>query len=345
MGFYYGDYDNYAKELSERYQILNGRTANKEETFINSKGFLEGKELAKNVSFTPYIFNGCSADCKFCSEKLERKNGKKNDFALCEEYFEKLSEILNMLQDNEIFLSISGMEPLESIEFLNKVLKEFQKFEKNGGKICEKVVYSNLSAGTDNLEEIIQLIKTHNIARIETSRHHYNDAKNNNIMRFKNKRIIFNKTYEKIIRDLQKEVLIKLVCVLQNTGINNYPEVKKYLGWASGIGIKNVVFRELSIFDESIIKNENSDYIKDNRVPLINILKMINEDEFKLKEIHKGYYYFSFKYLYKEDTEVTFEVSDYEEMIRHHNGDKIKKLIYYPNGNLCCDWNMENKIY
>ncbi|PRR84485.1 radical SAM protein [Clostridium vincentii] len=342
MQYYYENYKEYANKLREKYKKVDYKSNIKQE-FIEIKEFQ--KELAKKISFTPYIYNNCSANCRFCSEKLERTSGQAKDFKLSEKYFKKLRLILSKLKENRIFLSVSGIEPLESLDFLKEVLQVFKNWEEDGGRIEEKVIYSNLSAGTYNLGKIIDIIKDYNISRIETSRHHYNEDVNNNIVRFKNKDIQLNRNYENIVRTLKNYVDIKLVCVLQNTGVNSYEEVKNYLKWARNNGINKVVFRELSLFNESISGNESSNYIRKNRVPLIEVLKDIEDKAFTLTEILRGYYYFSFKYEYKKDMEVTFEVSDYEEMIKQHNKDEIQKLIYYPNGDLCCDWSMKNKIF
>lgn len=342
MEYNYEKYALYAEELKKENDKLNYITYGEKELIYIGK---IKKHLNKRISFTPYIYNACSANCRFCSEKLNRDKDEMKNFNLSDIYFEKLKVILNMLKDNEIFLSISGMEPLESLEFLEDALKVFKDFEDEGIKIISKVIYSNLSAGTYNLEKVLEIIKKYKITSVETSRHHYDENVNNKIVNFKNELIKQNKNYESIVQKLNKIINLKLVCVLQKTGVNSYKEVENYINWAKTLGIKSIVFRELSIFNDSIAENEVSKYIKDNRVQLINILKEINSDNFKIKEIYKGYYYFSFRYLYKGDIEVTFEASDYEEMIRKHNKDEIQKLIYYPNGDLCCDWNMRNKIF
>lgn len=343
MALCYKDYYEYSIKLINKYNVSFLENRNE---FMLHNDFIKEKKIAEKFSFTPYIYNECSANCRFCSEKLERKrNVRSNTFEVCENYFSKLEFILSKFKNHKLFLSISGIEPLESLGFLKRVLCSVQKFEEQGGQVYEKVIYSNLSAGTYNLEEIVKLINDYNISRIETSRHHYNEEKNNNIVRFKNKDILLNKNYEYVVGALRKIISIKLVCVLQKNGIDSFEEVENYLKWANKIGIKNVIFRELSIFKDSIMDNESSNYIRENRVSLMDILDNIDENKFKLKEIYKGYYYFSFRYVYNGKTEVTFEVSDYEEMIKCHRGNEIHKLIYYPNGNLCCDWNMENKVF
>lgn len=343
MKFTLDAYIQFAQELSQA-NAVKIVAANNTEGIIQKK-FLGEKKIKQKISFTPYVYNRCSAQCKFCSEAIVRNNSSKNEFAVASNYSQKLDEILSNLKDVQIFLSLSGMEPLESLDFLEQVLVSFDKYVANGGKIDTKVIYSNLSAMVDRSRDIIDLVKKYNIDRIETSRHHYNEDKNQEIMSFRaNQDIRFNKYYEEAVSKLLQQIAVKMVCVVQQTGVNSISEVEKYIEWCSKIGVKDVVFRELSIInDEQFRKNNTSSYIEKNRVEIYSLLKDL-PSSFKLKEIVKGYYYLSFIYTYNDVISVNFEVSDYTEMIKNHTSDIISKLIYYPNADLCMDWNMQQKI-
>lgn len=137
--------------------------------------------------------------------------------------------------------------------------------------------------------------------------------------------------------------------IIQNTeticgsGISKAEDVYRYISWAEEMGINEIVFRELSVFDNCVKSDSTENYIRSNRTEIFDFLEVFNKS-FELKSIYKGYYYFSFKYKYGEST-VIFEMSDYEEMIRKHKSNEINKLIYYPNKDLCLDWNMQNKIF
>lgn len=109
------------------------------------------------------------------------------------------------------------------------------------------------------------------------------------------------------------------------------------------MGVNEIVFRELSIFDNCVKSDCTSNYICSNRVEIFDLLETLDK-AFTLKSIYKGYYYFSFVYEYSGNT-IIFEMSDYEEMIKKHKSGEINKLIYYPNKDLCLDWNMQNKIF
>ena len=313
---------------------------------VLSKNNFLGKKIKQQISFTPYIYNPCSARCLFCSEKITRLNQTSHpNHTLSSDYFEKLNKILNNLKDTSLFLSISGMEPLESLEHLDNVLDCFDTHAENGGKIAEKVIYSNLSALAWQPQKVIDLIQRHNINRIETSRHHYNEDKNQEIAKFRDGYDIKqNSHYVKAINLLNNYLNVKLACVLQKNGINSVTEAENYINWAGNAGITNITFREFSMLGEHFNKNAVTDYINNNRVDILSIIQSLS-DNFKLLEITEGYYFISFKFLYKNKATVYFEASDYKEMIKQHNSDIIHKLIYYPNAHLCMDWNMQQRIY
>lgn len=340
----YWEYLDYASELSSWNGIP--LTIASHSSLLPGKDFLNGKQVRGQLSFTPYIYNECSARCRFCSERLNRpRKSCTTDMIHAEDYTVKLEHILRVLSDNRLFLSISGMEPLESPEFLEQVLKTFSRFEGMGGQITEKVIYTNLSAAAREPGTVAQLLQKYHISRIETSRHHYDDEVNNRIMRFRSDQpVAGNDYYRSAVEGISNLLPVKLACVLQKEGIGSVTDVERYIDWAAAMGVRDITFRELSILGEHFNGGATYKYIRNNRQSIFLLMEELPA-AFCLTEIVKGYYYFSFRYLYNNHVSVSFEVSDYEEMIRHHNSDVINKLIYYPNGDLCMDWNMQNKIY
>lgn len=260
-------------------------------------------------------------------------------------YKDKLSLILENLYNNRIFLSLSGKEPSESPKFLEDILKVFAAEENNGLNVVQKVMYSNLSGFVEHYDKLAKIIADYGLSRIETSRHHFDEKINQNIMNFrgKHKSVMSNNVYFDIIKSLKSVVPIRLVCVLQKGGISQTEDIYRYISWAEKTGINETVFRELSVFDKSVKPDCTKNYIRRNRTEIFDLLEIFNK-AFTLKSIYKGYYYFSFKYEYNGNN-VIFEMSDYEEMIKKRRSDEINKLIYYPNKDLCLDWNMQNKIF
>ena len=150
---------------------------------------VEKRDTANIISFTPYIYNECSANCRFCSERLSRNGKAMICRNICGDYRERLKNVLDILSDRDVFLSLSGKEPTESPEILSR----------------------------------------------------------------------------------------------------------------------------------------------------------LDEREFILKSIVQGYYYYSFEYKYR-GMKVCFEMSDYEEMEKRISENHLQKLILYPDGKLCMNWNMMNEV-
>lgn len=325
---YYRDYLKYAKENAEARKI----------EIINSN------DSDNQLSFTPYIYNNCSASCKFCSEKLVRNGKVMVCNNICDAYVDKLIQAFRYVKNRKIFLSLSGKEPSESVDQLEKISIAVSKMEACGSKFTERVMYTNLSGFTKSWDQLIKVINDLKVSRIECSRHHYDETVNQNIVQFKYRELIkSNKVFIDVVHKLKNIVPVKMVCVFQKAGVCNAIEVVKYLDFARKAGVKEVVFRELAVFADAVDNGTTKDYIIENRVELMEILSELPDNEFHLNSIVEGYYYFSFSYSYK-DMNVNFEMSDYEEMIKKHNSDDIYKLIFYPNGALCRDWNMEGKI-
>jgi hypothetical protein len=224
------------------------------------------------------------------------------------------------------------------------VLNVFSEYEDSGGLIGERVVYSNLSAVARNPGRIADFLKGFKITRVESSRHHYDERVNQSIMLFKGQQPVErNADYETAIRALSPDLAPRLACVLQKTGTRTAVDVLAYIKWAATLGVRGVTFRELSILGGHTGKCATHDYISRNRVSIASVMETLSAS-FRLRGITRGYYYFSFHFQHDSMEDLRFEVADYEEMIRHHTSDTICKLVYYPTGDLCMDWNMAGKI-
>lgn len=325
---HYEDYQKYAKVLAHEKQTV-----------------IVYRDIGDQISFTPYIYNNCSASCAFCSEKLVRNGKRMICEEICADYEERLSKVFERLKTEKVFLSLSGKEPSESPDLLETILHCAGKFEAAGGCITEKVLYSNLSGFCKQKDRLVQMLCNAKTDRIECSRHHYDEAVNQRIVHFReNEAIQYNETFLKVVKALMPLFSVKMVCVLQKQGISCVEEIIRYLEFARGAGVSEVVFRELAMFDASVDSGAAADYIVSNRVELMDILKKLDDAQFADLKIVQGYYYYSFQYNYM-GLRVSFEMSDYEEMHRKHQGDKLYKLIFYPNGKLCTDWNMNGEIW
>lgn len=304
--------------------------------------------FAKEISITPYIFNSCSARCAFCSERVQRVgiSFNKEYYNTTPNYSDRLSEVLADFKEHKVTLSLSGMEPTESIDFLQLIQESILNHYSKNNSIHQIIMYSNLSGMVKHRSRIQQFIVAIGLSRIEVSRHHYNEDRNQKITRFKNQEEIkSNLIFERELSHLLPYTSVKLVCVIQKKGINNIDEVINYIEWGSRNNINSFTFRALAILTKQHKHNTTTQYIKDNYIDIHSIISEINEDDnFKIVSTIKGYYYISYEYIYKDKYSISFEASDYNLMLQKHDSNFIQKLILYPNGNVCKDWNTFQKL-
>ena len=296
-----------------------------------------------SLSFTPYIENKCSAACRFCSERLIKNGQDSLCGAMCEDYEQKLSEVLSVLNGRNVFLSLSGKEPTESPELLYSILCAVKRAKKNGLMVSDAVMYSNFSGFCKYRSRLTDILTAFPLTRIELSRHHFDEEINQSIMNFRpGEKIKANDILAGTVRNIRKIFPMRMVCVLQRSGVGDIAGVERYLDFADSMGINDVVFRELAVFGDSVDAGNTADYIIENRVEIWDIIHDLPEG-FRLVSITQGYYYFSFVYTYNR-MRVCFEMSDYEEMEKRHTGSRIHKLIFYPDGKLCRSWNKKGEV-
>ena len=296
------------------------------------------------LSFTPYISNLCSACCRFCSERLSAGGMNAARLSVCDHYRDKLVRAFLYARSRPIFLSVSGIEPSESVDQLALVSEAVRLAEQEGCVFTDRVMYSNLSGFTKEWDRLAGLVRDLKLTRIESSRHHYDEDVNQRIVRFRpGETNRTNRVFGETVRRLLPVVPVTFACVIQKSGISTAADVLSYLDFARSLGVERVVFRELSVFSEEPDNSEVASYITANRVEIMDILQALQPGDFRPLSVTRGYYYYSFLYQYR-GMHVLFEMSDYDQMIREHYGDRLHKLIFYADGSLCRDWNMKGKI-
>jgi hypothetical protein len=308
-------------------------------------------KISVPITFTPFASaRHCSARCIFCSEALCHKNATTLSASLrpYADYFDGLSAVLRELIGIPLGISLSGLEATDDADWLCETVERLQQFEVLGGAVTDKVLYSNTSglAEQTNGRRLIPRLQKYGLTRVEVSRHHFDAARNQAIMRFRDcDGVGRQNVFEKTLKDILANLHVKLVCVIQKTGIANLDDVENYLAWAQRMGVSEVVFREFSRTHDLYRENSTLRAIEDGRVSIESILQELDgttDHHFELTGGTIGYYYWNARYLWKNALDVTFETSDYELMKTRHQSDVIYKLIYHANGNLTGDWDPNN---
>ncbi|OHS94269.1 hypothetical protein TRFO_39537 [Tritrichomonas foetus] len=305
-------------------------------------------KLRRNASFTPYIDQGCTANCLFCSETFS-KNGIVDieevgkNCMIHHERVAKFKEILEQLDGFDLSISISGLEPILGIDQIDDFLRTSREVEESGKKVIQRVImYSNLTEGKKVYEKLKKIIKENpKFKQIQISRHHYNETINKKIMRYH----VNTDGFEERVQLIQPLIDTKLVCVMQKGGIDSLPEIIEYVKYGKSLNFKKIGFRQLAICEGVVDENETSIYCKENHVDFDSILQEIeNSQEWHFVSAVCGYYFINVRYEY-DGVIVNFSVSDYNTMVECHMSERKEKLILYPNGNLCYDWSINKIVY
>jgi hypothetical protein len=308
--------------------------------------------IAQPITFTPYAaVKPCSARCLFCSENLRRID---TDFAASrlrpgENYFRHLKEVLKQLRGLPMAYSLSGLEMTDDAEWMSDLLDALSRHAAHS-PIQERVLYSNAAglAVNGGQPDLIRKIIDFDMSWIEVSRHHFDEQKNQAIMRFRDGMDVrHQEVFERSIRQLSGNVPVKLVCIVQHGGIDSAEAIDAYIRWAATLGVRTVIFRQLSALDASYKSNATSRYINRHQLSIQDLLKSYASQKtatpIEWLRSTDGYYFWNIAGHIK-NTEIIFEAADYGQMHRFHDSGRIYKLVIHANGNLCAGWDPEQHV-
>lgn len=249
------------------------------------------QELApRTLSILP-VTQACQARCQFCfsessiSAEMEKH---KIDFVSYEKLCRKAKE-----RGAERLVITGGGEPgLLAAEDLNRLL------EIGAASFSKTVLISNgiflSSHDEETIREKLETLIEAGLTILALSYHHHSPRQNEAIMGVTSKIPHLLKT----IRNLRstsvliKTLKVRLVCVLQESGICNEAEILNYLKFAQEHDVFEVCFKELYVAStiESMYANspENT-YSQHNRVPLSVLTRMAEKRNWsKMAELPWG---------------------------------------------------------
>lgn len=309
-------------------------------------------QVVQPVTFTPYAsVRPCSGRCRFCSENLREKGAGRHASLLrpAGSYFLQLQRALDELRGLPLSYSLSGLEMTDDRSWFLQLLQTLATHAR-GSPVENRVLYSNasglLALGSDPL--LKRAMADFGFSWIELSRHHHDGHSNQKIMRFRSSSLAAdNGAFAGCVDHLNDITETRLVCIVQAGGVDSLGEMLRYLAWARSLGVKHVIFRELSALDRRYRANATFRYIDAARVSVAHLMLEFLERKGavrpELKQSTHGYY---FSNLVVEDSglRITFEASDYTVLHEKHDSGRVFKLVFHANGNLCADWNPERHI-
>ena len=310
--------------------------------------------LRPGLTFTPFA-NAvrCTAHCAFCSEELQRYDGHQLTARRLIDnypaYFARLRAVLRPFAGFPLGLSLSGLEATAEPQWLRELLHCLAGLEAAGVVFDEKVLYTN-GSGFVLSPDLGPLLQRFGLTRLELSRCHDDEATNQQIMRFnRNQPIRHNEVYARTVRGLHDHLAIKNSCILTRGGIASLPDVERYLAWAAGLGVRRVVFRELSRLEGSYLPNRFTDWIEQQRVPIEPLLAAVvptlenPRPEWQYVGSTFGYYYYNEHYRWR-NVDVILETSSYPALQAANATGVLQKLILHSDGTLAGDWDPDSRV-
>lgn len=309
--------------------------------------------VAQPVTFTPYAAaQPCSARCRFCSENLRDTQGDRSSSALrpTHDYFENLALSMRELEGLPIGYSLSGLETTDDLAWMDRMLDALQQHASRSA-VTERVLYTNGAgfADPERGEWTTTRFADFALDWSEVSRHHFDEHANQNIMRFRHGVAAREQVaFERAVRILAARIPVKLVCIVQRSGIADAHLLMRYLDWARGLGVAAVIFREFSQLSADYVANTTACYVAANRVAMSDLVPQVLAHRTQGREMHvfratEGYYFWNLIARYR-DIDVIFEASDYARMHAMHDSGRIYKLVFHTNGNLCAGWNPQRQV-
>jgi hypothetical protein len=311
--------------------------------------------IAQPCTFTPFASaRPCSARCRFCSETLVDEEATTLSATLRPGpgYAAELRAALAALRGVPLGLSLSGLEATDDEDWLHAVLDEVLAHEAAGGEWTDKVLYSNANGFAQELagRRLLRRLEEEGLDRVEISRHHPVARRNQQIMRFRDDaRVRDAEDFARAVSAAVDHVPLRFVCVLQRGGVSDLAGALAYIRWARSLGVRDVVFRELSRLGDRYVDNAPRRYVAQSRAPIEELLDELWPEGrkpaagFVPEELVAGYYYWNLAGSVG-DVRVTFETSDYTEMKSRHHSGVVHKLVFHANGNLCADWDPNTEV-
>lgn len=246
----------------------------------------------RSLSILP-VAKACQASCQFCFSESSISFDQKNSII----DLGNLDKVCKQAATHgaERFVITGGGEPtLIKFENLLNIITLAKRYFK-------KVVLISNGLFLSEKEDDVILMKAQQLIDagldvLSLSYHHYNAAKNSVIMG----KIIRTNRLLNLFKQhsINKKITIRLICVLQKSGVNNEEEIENYIGYAIEKQVAQVCFKELYISSttESLYSGQKENkYSEDNQIPLSILINYLDKNALKVAELPWGSPVYSYK--------------------------------------------------
>jgi GTP 3',8-cyclase len=295
-----------------------------------------------NANLSIYSAQTCNAKCPFCVEEL-RPASRGTELAVQKSidrddsrYFARLENVLEALKPLDASVSVTGGEP--SIDpRLPTILRLLTDHN------ARKRTMTTNGSGLLRVREgapVIDWITATGIRHLNISRAHPEQERNARLMALKDG-LSANELREVVERAKAGGTRLRLSCVLVQGAIDNLDGILRYLDFAAGLGVDNVIFRQLMKTNPATTAwNHVVRFSDRQRVLLEPLLDAISADgRFQFQKQIVGYYYYVEVWRHA-GMDVVFEEADLARLEAARRADPalIHELIFHPNARLASTW-------
>lgn len=295
-----------------------------------------------NANLSIYSAQRCNAACPFCVEELRPASrgtslaAQRASQASDARWFGSLERSLDALAPLDPSVSVTGGEPSHDprLPALLRLL---------AARGARKRTMTSNGSGLLRMADgrpVVDWVAATGVAHLNLSRAHPDDGHNGRLMRFDDGPD--RAALAEIIRRAREGgTRPRLSCVLVRGGIEDVDGVLAYLAFARGLGVDNVIFRQLMTADPtSLVPSPVTRFSDSHRVPLEPVLERLSADpRFAFVRQIVGYYYYVEVFRHG-DMDVVFEEADLAQLerVKRTSPGVVHELVFHPTGALCSTW-------
>jgi GTP 3',8-cyclase len=293
-----------------------------------------------NANLSVYSGQRCNGACPFCVEELrpaargrtlaDERRVEPDD----RRYFSALEAVLRALRPLDPSVSITGGEP--SLD--PRLPRLLRTLHAHGAR--KRTITTN-GSGLLQVRDgraIVDWLAATSVRHLNLSRAHPDGARNALLMRLGDG-LDEDGLRAAVLHARQGGMRVRLSCVLLDEGVHDLDGIRAYLAFAQGLGVDNVVFRQLMGFDPRKVRAApQASYARQHHVALEPLLDEVSADpRFTFVRQVLGYYYYVEVWQHL-GIDVVFEEADLAQIEAARQPGLVHELVFHPDGTLATTW-------
>jgi len=297
-----------------------------------------------NANLSIYSAQTCNARCPFCVEELRpasrgaelarQKTVERDDGR----YFTQLERVLVALGPLAPTVSVTGGEPS-----LDPRLPAILRLLADHDAHLKKRTLTTNGSGLLEVRQgrrVLDWIIESGVRHLNISLAHPDPERNAVLMQLPHG-LSLSELREVVSQARAGGTRVRLSCVLVQGAIDSLDGIRRYLDFAAGLGVDNVIYRQLMKTDSAAhTVNHVIRFSDSRRVFLEPLLLALGRDtDFTFCKQIVGYYYYVEVWRYGS-LDVVFEEADLAQLetAKHADPEVIHELVFHPNAELASTW-------